>query len=82
MRVNLDPTINRNGNQLLKTVLAGAFALLVVTTLVNDDKSVEKVEADYYCEMVHLWITTNGESGYPDYRNLYNDNCNLNIAKR
>ena len=28
-----------------------------------------------YCEMVELWQETNGDAGWPDYRNNYDQEC-------
>lgn len=82
MRVNLDPTTNTNGNQTLKTIAIALFALCVVMMLA-DDHTVEEahIDANYYCEMVYLFITSSGENGYPDYRNQYDKICHLDKVK-
>lgn len=83
MRVNLDPTTNTSGNQTLKTIAMALFALGVVMVLA-DDNTVEKqarVDANYYCEMVYLFITSNGENGFPDYKSQYGKNCEGPIVK-
>lgn len=38
----------------------------------------EDVDADwyFYCEMHQLWIETDGESGWPDYNEVY-DECQV-----
>lgn len=35
----------------------------------------EEVEERQYCELVSLWIATQGKHGWPDYNGNYNESC-------
>lgn len=51
-------------------LLLGAM-IVIVSSMTDDDLNRER---DLYCEMVHLYASTDGEYGWPDYRNA-KDSC-------
>lgn len=65
---------NSNRNVFIIAVLLVAFfsSTLSVFLLKDDQKYDPRVE---YCDMVGLYKSTNGESGWPDYRNIYYKEC-------
>jgi len=47
-------------------VILGAGVVVVVSSMTDEDLTRER---DLYCEMLHLYESSNGEYGWPDYRN-------------
>lgn len=62
--------------------ISKAFALVILGGLIvltldhaagqRDDLEDQRRE---YCEMVELYRTSQGELGWPDYRNIYSEQC-------
>lgn len=49
----------------------GVFSHTGESTLDQDIRS----ESEFYCEMVEQGIRTNGEYGWPDYKQTYTETC-------
>lgn len=56
-------------------VLIGAL-IVVISSMTDEDLNRDR---DLYCEMVQLYDSTDGEYGWPDYRNA-KDSCDGNQA--
>lgn len=46
------------------------IALLIAGQLDQNDR-----EQDHYCNMVELFNDSDGEYGWPDYKETYNESC-------
>lgn len=57
---------------LVMCIITMAFALVAAMIVIMIDAP-EPV--DPYCEMVGIWIDSNGEYGWPDYRGNYHTEC-------
>lgn len=56
--------------------LTGAFVLyMLIASIGRVDRLDEELEAQRYCEMVHLWNTSAGDLGWPDYAGTYAAHC-------
>ena len=56
--------------------LSLAIAMFTLVLLIIPEKREERVsQQELYCEMVALSIETNGELGWPDFRNAYRKVC-------
>lgn len=55
-------------------ILLGAALIYSIghATGERDDLAMQQAE---YCEMVELFKQTNGDAGWPDYRNIYSEQC-------
>ena len=53
-----------------------AIATLILVLLVVPEEREERIsQQELYCEMVALSIETNGDLGWPDFRNSYRKVC-------
>jgi len=59
-------------NYILVTCLAAALGLLAWLTN-SEEPMPEEVQ---YCEMVDIWQDTDGEYGWPDFKDNYDKVCN------
>lgn len=55
-------------------VLLTIVALAMVSQLKPEVKVEEKLVIDY-CEMVDIYKATNGEFGWPDFKQAYSEHC-------
>lgn len=56
----------------LKFALATSVAFILLGCVGPDEVELEQRQ---YCEMVELFISSNGENGWPDYKNTYAESC-------
>ena len=64
--------------RMIINALGGALviAMFTLVLLVIPEKREERIsQQELYCEMVALSIETNGELGWPDFRNAYRKVC-------
>lgn len=59
-----------DGARLALFIAPAAFIVVLLGLLSNAPEPV-----DPYCEMVGIWIDSNGEYGWPDYRGNYHEAC-------
>lgn len=57
-----------------------AFLIVVCIVLImmfigSLEEQDQAMGLENYCQMVELYKQTDGESGWPDYRNIYESNC-------
>jgi len=52
------------------------FAMIGMSTSQTSDLALLQDANTEYCEMVELWNNSNGDLGWPDYKNTYNRDCN------
>jgi hypothetical protein len=62
----------------MKNILATGVIMIVLTStafVLSDttDLEVQQIEGDTYCEMHQLWIDTDGDFGWPDYKNTFKE---------
>lgn len=55
-------------------MLMTILALLVIDSAL--ELKTQDKQQEYYCEMVELFETSEGDNGHPDYRQQYNEVCN------
>jgi len=71
--------MNRDKYELLHEVLvwvsAALVLIIVLLAMVPEDRQQREEQQTLYCEMVTLSIETNGELGWPDFRNRYTKDC-------
>lgn len=46
--------------------------MVIVSTMDYQD---EVKQQSYYCEMVELYKSSDGENGWPDYKDIYQTEC-------
>jgi len=64
--------------RMIINALGGALviAMFTLVLLIIPEKREERIsQQELYCEMVALSIETNGEFGWPDFRNAYRKVC-------
>lgn len=49
-----------------------AVGMVIVSTIDYQD---EVKQQSHYCEMVELYKSSNGENGWPDYKDIYQTGC-------
>lgn len=54
-------------------VVAATLAGLALVSGFEDDSALEQAQ---YCRMVHAYLDSDGEFGWPDYERTYGDSCN------
>lgn len=63
----------------MKTTLTEIVMILMVLIFLGVsstfDKEDEKLELRNYCEMVDLFKSSDGENGWPDYKQIYDTEC-------
>lgn len=57
-----------------------AFLIVVCIVLImmfigSLEEQDQAMGLENYCQMVELYKQTDGENGWPDYRNIYESNC-------
>ena len=62
----------------MKNILGTGVIMIVLTStafVLSDttDLEVQQIEGDTYCEMHQLWIDTDGDFGWPDYKNTFKE---------
>ena len=65
----------------MKNILATGVIVIALASLASSmgvllsdtDLEVQQIEGDTYCEMHQLWIDTDGEFGWPDYKNTFKE---------
>lgn len=57
---------------LLLIIIAGFTVYTIGHASGPDDISMQWTE---YCEMVAIYKATNGENGWPDYKDIYSEQC-------
>lgn len=57
----------------MKMFLFG-IVLILLALLSHQNKQVIS-EHENYCEMVELFKSSNGENGWPDYKDIYGNEC-------
>jgi hypothetical protein len=55
--------------------LSAALVIAVLIAVLPENKQQREEQQTLYCEMVTLSIETNGELGWPDFRNRYTIDC-------
>lgn len=55
--------------------LAAALLIAILIAMVPESRQEREEQQTLYCEMVTLSIETNGELGWPDFRNRYTIDC-------
>lgn len=60
-------------NQIAIFVLA--LCVLGLALAGRDDHSDQVKQSDLYCEMTEIYVTTNGEFGWPDFRGVRENEC-------
>lgn len=59
-------------------VIGTLFVVLFVGTVwvfTADNSTTAMTEQEQYCEMVKIYIDSNGQYGWPDFRNIYYREC-------
>lgn len=56
--------------------ILAAVICLVALAQANGTQSDHEMQQSYYCDMVKLYKDSNGENGWPDYKNTYAEVCN------
>lgn len=56
-------------------LIALLFGLVIYTLGHASGPSDEQMAWVEYCEMVAIYKETNGENGWPDFRDIYEDQC-------
>jgi hypothetical protein len=62
----------------MKNIIGAGVIMIVLTStafVLSDttDLEVQQIEGDTYCEMHQLWIDTDGDFGWPDYKNTFKE---------
>ena len=65
----------------MKNILATGVIVIALASLASSmavflrdtDLEVQQIEGDTYCEMHQLWIDTDGDFGWPDYKNTFKE---------
>ena len=62
----------------MKNIIGTSVIMIVLTStafVLSDttDLEVQQIEGDTYCEMHQLWIDTDGDFGWPDYKNTFKE---------
>ena len=62
----------------MKNIIDTGVIMIVLTStafVLSDttDLEVQQIEGDTYCEMHQLWIDTDGDFGWPDYKNTFKE---------
>ena len=65
----------------MKNILATSVIVIALASLASSmavflsdtDLEVQQIESDTYCEMHQLWIDTDGDFGWPDYKNIFKE---------
>jgi hypothetical protein len=62
----------------MKNIIGTGVIMIVLTStafVLSDttDLEVQQIEGDTYCEMHQLWIDTDGDFGWPDYKNTFKE---------
>lgn len=60
--------------RMLAVGLLGLFLIGLGITGEGDIREAE-VQSREYCEMVELYISSEGENGWPDYKNSHEEGC-------
>jgi hypothetical protein len=68
-------TFNRQWSDIYPHAIFLVISVLIFLTVSTADYE-EGVKADaYYCEMIDIWVKTNGENGWPNYDSDKGDRC-------
>ena len=59
----------------MKIFLIIVAVLFIVLFVTGCDVNSKYDPSDHYCEMWKIWHDTNGEYGWPDKNDLYDDEC-------
>jgi hypothetical protein len=60
----------------MKKILIASAVLVFIFIAIGDGEYEEAIAAQKnYCEMVSLYVQSNGESGWPDYEGTYEEHC-------
>ena len=61
----------------MKNIIGTGVIMIVLTStafvLSETDLEVQQIDGDTYCEMHQLWIDTDGDFGWPDYKNTFKE---------
>jgi len=62
----------------MKNIIGTSVIMIVLTStafVLSDttDLEVQQIEGNTYCEMHQLWIDTDGDFGWPDYKNTFKE---------
>jgi len=66
----------------LKRATIGLALVLLVLLVASSDNAEMQVQEQQYCEMVELFIQTNGREGWPDYNESYKTSCLKNTQQK
>jgi len=64
-----------NDNQNFLLAVSAALIVAILIAIAPDGKQERIAQQALYCEMVALSIETDGELGWPDFRNRYTKDC-------
>lgn len=56
-------------------VLFAILIIMIFATVLFEDCKEQQINQKQYCELVDLWLTTNGENGHPDYKKVAAEWC-------
>jgi hypothetical protein len=64
-----------NDTQNFLLAVSAALIITILIAIAPDAKEERIAQQALYCEMVELSIETDGEFGWPDFRNRYTKDC-------
>ena len=59
----------------MRAILIGLFLIATILLVSISDSEIEQDADQNYCEMVTLFQQSNGDLGWPDYKNTYEKGC-------
>tara|TARA_R110000822_G_scaffold144974_2_gene283763 strand:+ start:290 stop:472 length:183 start_codon:yes stop_codon:yes gene_type:complete len=59
----------------MRAILIGLFLIAAILLVSISDSEIEQDADQNYCEMVTLFQQSNGDLGWPDYKNTYEKGC-------
>lgn len=62
---------------MIERIIMGAASAALITALylTAPEQSEPERQAEQYCDMVEAWHDTNGEHGWPDYNENFDEVC-------